>query len=540
MIIMRTKILAVCLIYLFVFRSSGQNLDIEWGDSFDSNTEVQKILGFIDGKMYAFSIKGKKYFLDQHSEKSFKQISSSEYKVPEIDGFDSGLLNIAITENGILAVVYGYSKKTKSFVLFAQSLKPNGQSNGKMKELYKSTPVDDKIVDPVVDVRFSPDNKKMLVFFDRSDKARLNFSSDVVVVDLFSSDLKTATEKFSFAMREDKSDNSAFKAFHYVENSGKFFLLTQRIEFEKKVISNFELEVIGYDFDGKKLGSTKIRDKESMLLEPTIIATDKGYSIVGYYATNPRKRAFVSGYSGVFHVHLDANLEVSSINKNELSKKFFTDLYSERFIKRKTEKKEEILVPAPYTMDKIMVHSDGSMTILSEFYQVLIQTDGRGGKTTTTNYGSIIFYKLDKQGNLTSADVIKKNQASTTMTIGLGIGGGAAAMFVNFETKDKLKKYWSYASYMKDDIVYLVFNDHRKNELNEDGEISRSLTNPTKGFPYLATITQDGNFTKKGMAGANDEETYCAPQVSLSLGERGFILWGVRKKENKFGLASIK
>lgn len=537
---MRRKILVVCVAFYASLNLFGQSLDIDWGDSFDSNTEVQKILGFIDGKMYAFSMKGKKYFLDQHSENGFAQVASNEYKVPEIDGFTSGLLNITITEKDILAIVYGYSKKTKSFVLFAQPLKPNGQSNGKMKELYKSTPIDDKIKDPVVDVRFSPDNKKMLVFFDRSDKDRLNFSSDVVVVDLFSIDLNTVVEKLNFSMRDGRSDNSEFKVFHTVENSGKFFFLTQRIEFEKKVISNFELEVIGFESNGKKLGSTKIKDKESMLLEPTIIATDKGYSIVGYYTSNPRKRAKVVGYAGIFHVFLDETLTVSTINKNELSNKFFTNLYSDRYIRKKSEKKEEILVPAPYTMDKIMVHSDGSMTILSEFYQITIRTDNRGATTTTTNYGSIIYYKLDKEGNLTGADVIKKNQASSTQTIGLGIGAGAVGMFVNFETKDKLKKYWSYASYMKDNIVYLVFNDHRKNEVNEDGEISKSLINPKKGFPYLATITPDGKYTKKGMAGANDDETYCAPQVSLSLGVDGFILWGVRKKENKFGLASIK
>lgn len=535
---MKKQILSILLIILVIFPYSAQKLDIDWGESFDSQTDVQKILGFSNNTMIAFSTKGKKKYIEHYDESGFKQIASNVYEVPDLDGYNSGLLNITIKNDKILAIVYGYSKKTKSFILYAQMMNPDAEQIGKLIEIYKSEEVDERIKDAIVDVRFSMDNKKMLVFFDRSDKDRLTFSSDAVLVDLTSSDFKPTVERLKIPMRDGKSENVDFKMTHSVENEGNHFFISQKIEFTKKVISNFELNVTGYNNSGEKIGESKITDKESVLLNPAIITVDKGFTVVGYYMNNPRKRAFISGYGGLFVANLNKDLSVEGLKKSEFSNEFFKDLYSERYINRMSGKGKEILVPAPYAMDNIVLHSDGTMTILSEYYLVTVTDNGKGGRTTTTNYGNIIYYKLSADGDIVASDVVKKNQVSSTTSISLGVGG-SLSMFVSFETKDQRKKYWSYAVAVNDGVVYLVFNDHRKNMENEDGEISASLMMPSKGLPYLVTINPDGTFTKKAMADASDDETYCVPQITYQLDVDSFIIWGVRRKENKFGVAKI-
>lgn len=515
----------------------SQNLSINWGTSFDSNTDVQKILGFADNKMVVFSSKGKKRFIEEYDEKGFSQLSSNEYDLPEVSGQTVGLLNITVSEDNVLVILYGYNKKTKSFSLYKQVLGTDGKVKTKLDEFYASEGDEDKIKDAIVDVRFSQDNSKMLVFFDRADRDRLKFMSDVVKIDLTNlKDIVSTSE--TYAMRDSKSESVSFRMAHNIDNDGSYFFISQKTEFTKKAISNFELNVIGYHAKGDKFGESKVADQECLFLNPSIVKTDQGYTMVGYYMTNPRKRALVTGYTGLFVANFDKSIELKEIKKNDFDNDFFKDLFSERYIRRMTEKGKEIQVPAPYSMDNIVLHTDGTMTILSEYFLVTVTDNGKGQRSTTTNYGNIIYYKLSAEGEITKADVVKKNQISATSSISLGIGG-ALSMFVSYETKDQRKKYWSYSIAVKNDLIYLVFNDHRKNMLNEDGEISASLANPAKGLPYLVEIKEDGTFTKRAMADASDEDTYCVPQVTYQADAEEFIIWGVRKKENKFGRATI-
>lgn len=534
---MKKTTLLILFLAFSVSLSFAQNLSIDWGTSFDSNTDVQKILGFSKNKMIAFTVKGKKRFIEEYDSKTYAQLSSTEFNLPELAGQSVGLLNITISEDDILTVLYGYNKKTKSFSLYKQTLTTSGKEKSKLDEFYTSEGDEDKIKDAIVDVRFSPDNSKMLVFFDRANRERLKFMSDVVLIDLKNLDVKNT--ELEYTMRDEKSENVNFKMSHIVDNDGSYFFISQRTEFAKKVISNFELNVEGFNAKGENIGKSQIKDNESLLLNPTMVKTDKGYSVVGYYMTNPKKRATITGYTGLFIAKLDKELELVELKKNDFEDQFFKDLYSERYIKRMTEKAREIQVPAPYSMDNIIMHSDGTMTILSEYFLVTITDNGKGQRTTTTNYGHIIYYKLSANGEITSADVVKKNQISSTSSISLGIGGGALSMFMSFETKDQRKKYWSYCCAVKGDLIYLVFNDHRKNEVNEDGEISASLANPAKGLPYLVEIREDGTFTKKAMGEASDEDTYCVPQITFQSEADEFIIWGVKRKENKFGKATI-
>lgn len=515
----------------------AQTLSIDWGTSFDSNTDVQKIIGFAKNKMVVYSAKGKKRFIEEYDEKGFAQLSSTEYQLPDVSGQLVGLLNITVANDDVLAVIYSYDKKTKSFTLYTQTLSTKGKEKGKMEEFYTSEGDEDKIKDAIVDVRFSPDNNKMLVFFDRADRDRLTFMSNVVMVDLKDLSNNQSTE-VKYTMRDAKSESVQFKMTHTVNNDGSYFFISQLTEFTKKAISNFELNVAGYDAKGKKIGESEIVDKESLLLNPTMVQTDQGYSVVGYYMTNPRKRAIITGYTGLFVAKLDKNVNVTEVKKNDFKDEFFKDLYSDRYIRRMGEKQKEIQVPAPYSMDNVVLHADGTMTVLSEYFLVTVIQD-KGQRTTTTNYGNIIYYKISPEGEIIAADVVKKNQISSTQSIGFGVSGGAMMMFMSFETKDQRKKYWSYSLAVKENMVYLVFNDHRKNMVNEDGEISASLANPAKGLPYLVEIREDGTFTKKAMAEASDEDTYCVPQITYQTEVNEFIIWGVKRKENKFGRATI-
>lgn len=520
--------------------SQSQELNINWGESFDSSTEVETIIGISNNTMVAYSSKGKKNYIETYDvEKGYIQLNSSEYEVPEVAGQQTGLLNITLRGDKVFALIYGYEKKTKSFAIYSQYLSLEGSPIGVLDEIYTSSAVDAKIKDQIVDVRFSPNKKYALMFFDRTNKERTNFFSDVVIMNLKDAEAPIQTQKYDFAMRSGSSEDVNYKMYHSIDNNGSYFFMTQRVELTKRVISDFTLGVQGYHNDGSEIGTTVIKDDERVLLSPTIVTDNDKYIVVGYYMSNPKKRANISGYAGLFTARLDSQLSVEKLTIEEFSDDFFLDLYSEGKIARMNKKDKEIQVPAPYTMDYIIPHSDGTLTVLSEFYLVTVQQD-KGARTTTTQYGNIIYYKIGADGKIMASDVIKKLQMSATSSIGIGLAGGSLSMFMSYETKDKRKKYWSYALSTDEDNVYLVFNDNLKNADDDEDDLSRALSIPSKGVPFLATISNDGSFTKEAMSDSQDSDTYCVPQVIYHLDESNFIIWGVRRKENKFGEATIK
>lgn len=516
----------------------AQDLKINWGTEFDSKTEIQKIIGFADDKMVAYSTKGKDRFIETYSDDDMKLLNTTEYELPEIKGEQSGLLNVTLSGNRVSMLLYVYKKKTRSFNLYSHTLDLNGKAVGEPKEIYDSGETDAKMKDASVNVTFSPDGSKALVYFDRKDSDRLTFYSDNLVLDLTSELAVVSENKLDFEIRKEKSEKIVFRAYHSVQNDGSFGLIREKLETKGFKILDFGLEVGRYTNEGELIGEAEVAKDGMILMSPTIVMDGDKTRMVGYYMNNEKGSSFVSGYSGLFVAEFDGSMGIEYIKTNEFSNEFLRNVYSDGKVDRMDKKGKELRVPAPYTMNEIFVHSDGSMTVLSEFYQVVVQSN-KGQTTTTTTYGSILYFKLNTEGELTASDAIKKLQASSTSSIGLGIGGGGLGMFASIELPDKKLKYWSYASTMNDDNIYIVFNDHFKNQGDDEDDISKALVNPTKSVPYLATIDPEGGFTKEAMVDSGDTETYLVPQVTHDLGESQFVIWGIWKKANKFGIATI-
>lgn len=524
---------------LFIgFSAGAQDLSIDWGSEFDSKSEIQKVLGFADGQMVAYSIKGKNRYIETYSKGEMKLLNTADYDLPKIDGKTSGMLNVTLGGNDINMLLYVYTKKTRSFKLYVQTLDLKGKEKGSPKEIYDSGESDDKIKDARVDVVFSRDNTKAVVYFDRSDRDRLNFLSDNLVLDITEGIEVISSSKLEFEIRSDKTENITHKAYHAVENDGSFSLIREKLETRILKILGFGLEVGRYTNQGDLIGETEISQEGMIFMSPTMVVSDGKVKMVGYYMNNEKGSAFVSGYSGLFVADFSSEMEIESLKTNQFTYEFMNNVYGKNTVARMEKKGKELRVPAQYTMNDIFIHSDGSLTVLSEYFQVVSTTD-RGQTTTTTTYGSVLYFKLDSEGVLGASDAIKKLQQSSTTTIGISLGIGLS-MFASVELPDKKMKYWSYAASMKDDNIYLVFNDHFKNQDDGEDDLKRALVNPKKGVPYLATISANGDFDKRAMVDSDDSETYLVPQVTYATDESEFIIWGIWKKANKFGIAAIE
>ncbi|MGD1847630.1 MAG: hypothetical protein ACFB10_19745 [Salibacteraceae bacterium] len=527
----------LCLVMSFA-SLSAQNFDIDWGEEFDSKTEVQKILGYSGDKMVVYSIKGKKRYFGTYSSEGFEQLSFNEFELPKINGKKTGLLNLALTGGEVSAVIYVYEKSTKAFTLFVQRFNLKGGLDGQARKIYASEGSKSRSKNMKVEMVFSPNQNMALVYFDRENKDRTECFSDVVVMDISGDKLEKVSEStHQFAIKDYRSEQIRYRLHHAVEDDGTFSIIREKARFVPTVKASFVLSVGRYDQSGAEIGVVDLEKDDLALLTPTLIVQDNKVVVVGYYLNEASKKSTVVGYSGLFYAEMSLEMELKAIKVNPFSDEFMKNIFSERRVENARAKDRDLFVPEAYTMRKIIVHADGTLTVLSEFYMVTVTTSN-GSKITTTNYGPILFFKLDNDGKLTGGDAIKKSQVSSAVAPAIGFNG-AISVFVSVEFPDKLRKYWSFASMADNGNVYILFNDHFKNALDDQGEVSKNMKNPKQSVPYLVTIYPNGTFKKRAMVNSGDSETYTVPQVTYRNSEVGFIIWGIWRKMNKFGQAKI-
>lgn len=539
------KILKISLLLSLILvlqNVAAQELDIEWGEEFDSATEVQKILGETDGKMVAYSIKGKKRFIETYDPVAgFRQTGSAPFELPEIGGKKSSMLNIALTGDHVTALLYVYKKKTKSIALYSYAVETDGRKRGDPIEVYKSAENDERINDRKVDVRFSYDNSKVLVFFDRINKKRTVLSSDIVVFDLKNELTKLSSTSHDFTLSSAEGGRADVKVYHSVEVDGSYHTINEIIEYKRQGgVEAFKLMIFAYDQNGNETGSVALQEGNKVLLSPALIVKDDGIFVVGYLMDNRNSLSSVKGYTGIFCAELGHDLSLKSLKTNSFSDEFMENIFSKKKIERYHKQDRTLRVPHYYTMDEIIVHADGSYTVLSEYLRVVV-TRTSSGQVTQTLYGPILFFKLNAEGELVSSDAIKKAQMSSTKPTGIGGNFGVIGFVISVEPPDKLLKFWSYASVVGEDgTIYLVFNDHLKNSNDDIDDLSKPLKHPRRSVPYLVAIKPDGTFEKKAMISSADSETYAVPQVVYQISASELYIWGVWRKQNKFGLATIK
>lgn len=538
---MKFKVLLSLIFLSFLgIKVNAQDLDIAWGDEFDSKTEVQKILGFVDNQMVAYSMKGTKRYLETYSDDNFMMKQSNEIELPEIEGKKSGMLNLSVTGKNVTAMLYVYNKREKTFSLYIYTMGINGKAKAKPKRIYQSDEAESREIRQKVSVTYSDDKSKAMVYFARSNKAETEFKTDLIILEMSDEVSEIYSTELVKEMRGSSADRVYFNMKYMVENDGSFSTITDKIEYRKREATEFKIEMTRYNPEGDEIGTVVIEDDDKILGAPAVVRYEDKLVMVGYYTSNPKNRISVPGYSGLFKAEISLDMELTAYTTDKFSDEFFENLYSVKRIEKLNAKGKEIMVPAPYTMNDIVVHGDGSITILSEYFLIVTTTNDKGATTTTTTFGPVLYFKLNDQGEIFAADAIKKNQVSRTTSSSIGLIGGNVGMFFSIEHEDKLIKYWSYALSLDQENIYLVFNDHFKNAADDEEELSKPMGNPKKSVPFLVTISKDGSFEKEAMVTSGDTETYTVPQVIYHINDGEFIIWGVWKKSNKFGRATIK
>jgi hypothetical protein len=357
---------------------------------------------------------------------------------------------------------------------------------------------------PSIQCRFSFDKTKVLLFTDLKDK-------------------------------KDEDESYYFKAFD--QNLNTLWENTIKLPYTSK---NFDIEKYIIDNNGNVhiLGKVKKDRKDREKGEP-----DSYYTLISYsYATKEIKEftpdlgdSYASGigikqdnegniiatgfYSeksenslkGVFYMKINPATQKIIIQK---IKPFDTEFLTLFVSEKKAAKGAELY---NFSVDHIEIDKEGNVTIIAEQYYVQTYTTTSSSGSTSTryvyNYNHILGIRFSPSGDVLWWAKIPKLQRGGSPT------------------------YFSYMYAIKDNTMYILYNEHKKNIEDVDNKKMATLGNPKDAITVLVSIDNSGKISKVPMFEAKDDDgaTIFKPTTAKYLSESEYLVLSTRGKKYKLG-----
>ncbi len=174
-----------------------------------------------------------------------------------------------------------------------------------------------------------------------------------------------------------------------------------------------------------------------------------------------------------------------------------------------------------YVIDYIYLDQNDDIIVMAEQYYVQVYTTTNSSGYTTTryiyNYNHIISVKFSAAGDVLWWAKIPKLQRSGNST------------------------YFSYMFAVKNNNVYVLYNEHKKNIESLDPKKMATLANPKDAITVLVAIDNKGNVEKIPMFEAKDDEgnTIFKPTTAKYLSPSENLALSIRGKKFKLGRISF-
>jgi len=200
----------------------------------------------------------------------------------------------------------------------------------------------------------------------------------------------------------------------------------------------------------------------------------------------------------------------------------FIQLFSKRDVSKKKNSEPELY---EYDLDNIIIRSDGGALLLAEQYYVQAVTSytrsASGAMMSRTDYyyhyNDVIAININPNLSIEWATRIPKRQTTVN-------DGGY---------------YSSYAYAVKNDKIYLLFNDDPDNIAINDPKSVADYTSPKKSAATLVTIGSDGKWKKSLLFSNKQEGVILRPKVCEQSSADQMFLYAEKGKNYVIGRVDL-
>ncbi len=503
-------------IHLAVFSQNTYNSPvgkIQWGKSFKSLRKVNKIIG-TDGTNY-YTLDDRKINkldnnlsitisnrIDFQAEKKYRHFSFED---------------IILTKKKIYLFTSFYDLKTKQIIInkhicdkeslmIDENVDPIGSFTGIKSQVKEG-----------FSIIASPDSSKFLFYKNLSTEKKLDNEQFYAIV-LNASFEKLWDKEISIPYSSKLFDIESFN----LDNQGNIHILGinffEKIKDKVNGLPNYAYHILSYSEKGSKEQEYKVTFKDKFITDMNIAINPFGNIIgVGLYSEKG-----TSSIRGSFYI------KINTISKKIVIEKIcpFENNILEKYIKPKKllKGKNEIL---NYALDHIHIHTNGSISFTAEQYyqteETYSQINPNGGVITYTStkyhFNDILIFHHSLSGELEWTSVLKKRQ----------------------RTSDDYGFYSSYSLAVKDNELYIIFNDNSKNHLLDKGTREYTYTRSKKtSCISVAVVSPKGKINYYQLFDGKEVDIYTAPSACKQLKNNEMLLMGFRSKRGRFVKWNIK
>ncbi|MFT6166367.1 MAG: hypothetical protein ACJASF_001053 [Vicingaceae bacterium] len=372
----------------------------------------------------------------------------------------------------------------------------------------------------------SNDEKRILIYYtlpyEKDENEQFSYH-------IFDKDLNLLWEKNVTLPYE----NDLFTVVDYdIQENGDLYLLSkifqEKAKERRKGKPNYHYQIIAYTNKGQSKKEYPIILEGKFLTDMKIAINQEGDIICGgFYSENG-----TMSINGSYFLKIDESTKsIVSKSFKEFGIDFITQNMTDKN-KKKTQKREDKgkdVELYEYDLDDIVLKDDGGAILVGEQYyvRVVTTTDTQGNVRTTYHYyyNDIIVISIDANGQIEWTEKIAKRQHTIN-------DGGF---------------FSSYALAIVEDKMNFIFNDNAKNLATSKmtkGKAKGVVYDFTKRFKssvaVLVQLDSDGRQVKEALFNAKEAELLIRPKVAEQISDKEMVIYGQKRKSERFGKITFK
>ena len=473
------RILLITLSFLTSYLSFGQFIQSRIvGEQLLDETLDHALIGTANKRLLSISEQKDVFYIDIYDTDSLKLLYHEQLQLLKTDDYELEIQGIYRIGDQFNLVASGFSASLKQFGVFIYPVTEEGKLISSFQEIH--FPGRSKTAVTVShDIRVNSDKSQLLVhltfldkYHDLADHHLFVYNDKLVNV------FRTAREGFPFSTSKQKH------ALAYFIGKKHLYELNQETVYNSSLKRyQAELTLKKMDFEGVEnvfVGKVKLADG-FLLSDIRFKENSDGIELFATYLASYKKT--FSGIRGVYVAKFNSDLSLNFSKENVFSKA------TKAKSLKGYENAEELDVPVLYTLNNHFTDSKGNTYLL---YERESQTSSGG--LTEFYYGSVIAVKVTPDGNVEWDAFIPKSQFFKERGMPLLIvlpGLVVATPFAIRFSKDS-RQYLSFKPLMKDDELYLIYNDNPQNEGKTAVQGRENMTNVNQSVPFAVHLSSTG------------------------------------------------
>ena len=470
----------------------AQNVTLKLGPVIESKSSSISLAGYKDEEVYAlqykrepFSFKSKPDIFLERYDNAYNRKKSSQLVMPNNKKSNEiQLEDIEILNNKFYIFSSFYNKSTDLNYLFVNGINDNGVIENDYNEL-DQIPAKSRNKSGRFDLRYSNDSTKILILNHSSPKNKSK-DNETYKCKVFDNNFSLLWEKtFTLDVKDDKFSFDAYA----VDNNGKVYVLgiqklkqNERIKGDSNKRPKYRYTIYSYDPSTNEQKEF-IVDGDKFLLSSIMSVNKEGNLLFASTYANTSK----TGAQGILTLIINGKTnELISKSMEEISPEINAITYRKK--KPKTDKGIFSLI-----LKEIIFKENGGYVLITEQeYLIIRTTTSQNGATRTTYHyynNDIILFSYDVKSKIDWVSLVPKRQHT--------VNDGAF--------------YSSFTSMVKDDKIYLFYNDEKRNEKIVNYKKRKTMVRPTKATLCYTSVDINGEMTYKTLFNNKKENIVISP-----------------------------